>query len=66
MSDADDRRVPRQAAEQPVEHLLSGFVERAKELAAKYGHRFEPPASLIEKAEKGEVYSDEEAAVAAA
>ncbi len=45
---------------------LSGFVERAKELAAKYGHRFEPPASLIEKAEKGEVYSDEEAAVAAA
>ncbi len=44
----------------------AAFVARAKELAAKYGHRFEPPASLIEKAEKGEPYKDEEAAVAAA
>ncbi|HEU4599242.1 MAG TPA: 3-hydroxyacyl-CoA dehydrogenase NAD-binding domain-containing protein [Solirubrobacterales bacterium] len=28
------------------------FVARARELAAKYGERFEPPASLVEKAEQ--------------
>jgi 3-hydroxyacyl-CoA dehydrogenase/enoyl-CoA hydratase/3-hydroxybutyryl-CoA epimerase len=39
---------------------LSGFVARARELAAKYGQRFEPPASLIEKAERGETYVDAE------
>jgi 3-hydroxyacyl-CoA dehydrogenase / enoyl-CoA hydratase / 3-hydroxybutyryl-CoA epimerase len=38
---------------------VSGFVTRARELAAKYGERFEPPASLVEKAERGEIYSDE-------
>ncbi len=38
---------------------LSGFVARARELAATYGPRFEPPASLVERAERGEVYSDE-------
>ncbi|MQA60166.1 MAG: 3-hydroxyacyl-CoA dehydrogenase [Actinophytocola sp.] len=32
---------------------LKGFVERARELAAKYGAQFEPPASL---AEKGEIF----------
>jgi 3-hydroxyacyl-CoA dehydrogenase/enoyl-CoA hydratase/3-hydroxybutyryl-CoA epimerase len=37
---------------------LAGFVERARELAAKYGDRFEPPASLVEKAERGERYED--------
>jgi 3-hydroxyacyl-CoA dehydrogenase/enoyl-CoA hydratase/3-hydroxybutyryl-CoA epimerase len=42
----------------------TGFVERARELAAKYGERFEPPASLVEKAERGETYSDEQLAVA--
>ena len=42
-----------------------GFVKRARELAATYGDRFEPPASLVEKAERGETYSDEAAAVAA-
>jgi 3-hydroxyacyl-CoA dehydrogenase/enoyl-CoA hydratase/3-hydroxybutyryl-CoA epimerase len=31
----------------------AGFVARARELAAKYGERFEPPASLVEVAEKG-------------
>jgi 3-hydroxyacyl-CoA dehydrogenase/enoyl-CoA hydratase/3-hydroxybutyryl-CoA epimerase len=36
----------------------AGFVERARELAAKYGERFEPPASLVEKAERGETYAD--------
>ena len=35
------------------------FVARTRELAAKYGQRFEPPASLVELAERGEVYSDE-------
>jgi 3-hydroxyacyl-CoA dehydrogenase/enoyl-CoA hydratase/3-hydroxybutyryl-CoA epimerase len=37
---------------------VSGFVARARELAAKYGDRFEPPASLVEKAERGERYED--------
>jgi len=40
---------------------LAGFVERARELAARYGERFEPPASLVAKAEAGESYSDEAA-----
>jgi 3-hydroxyacyl-CoA dehydrogenase/enoyl-CoA hydratase/3-hydroxybutyryl-CoA epimerase len=35
------------------------FVARARELAAKYGSRFEPPASLVELADRGEIYSDE-------
>ena len=45
---------------------LAGFVARARELAATYGERFEPPASLVERAERGEVYSDTEALVASA
>jgi 3-hydroxyacyl-CoA dehydrogenase/enoyl-CoA hydratase/3-hydroxybutyryl-CoA epimerase len=45
---------------------LPGFVARARELAAKYGDRFEPPASLVEKAERGETYSDEQSLVGAA
>ena len=45
---------------------VAGFVARARELAEAYGERFEPPASLVEKAERGEIYSDAEAAVAAA
>jgi 3-hydroxyacyl-CoA dehydrogenase/enoyl-CoA hydratase/3-hydroxybutyryl-CoA epimerase len=43
----------------------TGFVARARELAANYGERFEPPASLVEKAERGETYSDEPTLVAA-
>ena len=35
----------------------AGFIERSRELAEKYGERFEPPASLVEKAERGETYS---------
>jgi 3-hydroxyacyl-CoA dehydrogenase/enoyl-CoA hydratase/3-hydroxybutyryl-CoA epimerase len=31
----------------------AGFVARARELAAKYGDRFEPPASLVAVAEQG-------------
>ena len=36
----------------------AGLVERARELASKYGERFEPPASLVEKAKRGERYTD--------
>ncbi|MHC3429844.1 MULTISPECIES: 3-hydroxyacyl-CoA dehydrogenase NAD-binding domain-containing protein [unclassified Streptomyces] len=39
---------------------LPGFVARARELAARYGERFEPPASLVARAERGEPYTDEE------
>jgi 3-hydroxyacyl-CoA dehydrogenase/enoyl-CoA hydratase/3-hydroxybutyryl-CoA epimerase len=42
----------------------AGFVERARELAARYGERFEPPSSLVEKAERGESYEDEPALLA--
>jgi 3-hydroxyacyl-CoA dehydrogenase / enoyl-CoA hydratase / 3-hydroxybutyryl-CoA epimerase len=38
---------------------LAGFVARARELAARYGERFEPPATLVERAQRGEVFSDE-------
>jgi 3-hydroxyacyl-CoA dehydrogenase/enoyl-CoA hydratase/3-hydroxybutyryl-CoA epimerase len=44
---------------------LSGFVTRARELAGTYGERFTPPASLVEKAERGETYSDQSALVTA-
>jgi 3-hydroxyacyl-CoA dehydrogenase / enoyl-CoA hydratase / 3-hydroxybutyryl-CoA epimerase len=36
----------------------AAFVARARELAAQYGPRFEPPASLVERAERGELYLD--------
>jgi 3-hydroxyacyl-CoA dehydrogenase/enoyl-CoA hydratase/3-hydroxybutyryl-CoA epimerase len=47
------------------EHPVHGtgpkaFVARARELAERYGDRFEPPASLVEKAERGELYLDEQ------
>ncbi len=45
---------------------IAGFVARARELAATYGERFEPPASLVERAERGEPYSDEQLALAGA
>ncbi|MFF8641499.1 3-hydroxyacyl-CoA dehydrogenase NAD-binding domain-containing protein [Streptomyces sp. NPDC015345] len=38
---------------------LPGFVARARELAERYGERFTPPALLVEKAEKGEKFSDD-------
>jgi 3-hydroxyacyl-CoA dehydrogenase/enoyl-CoA hydratase/3-hydroxybutyryl-CoA epimerase len=44
---------------------VAGFVARARELAEQYGERFEPPASLVEKAERGETYSDAPAPVPA-
>jgi 3-hydroxyacyl-CoA dehydrogenase / enoyl-CoA hydratase / 3-hydroxybutyryl-CoA epimerase len=36
----------------------AAFVARARELAARYGDRFQPPASLVERAERGEPYLD--------
>jgi 3-hydroxyacyl-CoA dehydrogenase/enoyl-CoA hydratase/3-hydroxybutyryl-CoA epimerase len=44
----------------------TGFIARARELAARYGERFEPPASLVALAERGETYSDEPSLVATA
>jgi 3-hydroxyacyl-CoA dehydrogenase/enoyl-CoA hydratase/3-hydroxybutyryl-CoA epimerase len=38
---------------------LQGFVARCRELAEKYGERFEPPASLVDRAERGEQFLDE-------
>ncbi|MGW5480122.1 3-hydroxyacyl-CoA dehydrogenase NAD-binding domain-containing protein [Streptomyces sp. NPDC004008] len=37
---------------------LPGFVARSRELAERYGERFTPPALLVEKAEKGERFTD--------
>ncbi|GAB3445145.1 3-hydroxyacyl-CoA dehydrogenase NAD-binding domain-containing protein [Actinophytocola sediminis] len=34
---------------------IAGFVARANELADRYGDQFRPPASLVAKAEKGEI-----------
>jgi 3-hydroxyacyl-CoA dehydrogenase/enoyl-CoA hydratase/3-hydroxybutyryl-CoA epimerase len=36
----------------------AGFLARARELAERYGERFQPPALLVEKAERGEVFTD--------
>jgi 3-hydroxyacyl-CoA dehydrogenase/enoyl-CoA hydratase/3-hydroxybutyryl-CoA epimerase len=35
---------------------LAGFVARARELAERYGDHFQPPASLVKKAEQGEIF----------
>ncbi|MER5884804.1 3-hydroxyacyl-CoA dehydrogenase NAD-binding domain-containing protein [Streptomyces sp. NPDC001941] len=37
---------------------LAGFTARARELAERYGDRFQPPALLVEKAGRGEVFAD--------
>jgi 3-hydroxyacyl-CoA dehydrogenase/enoyl-CoA hydratase/3-hydroxybutyryl-CoA epimerase len=42
----------------------AAFVARASELAERYGERFEPPASLVDKAERGELYLTASPAVA--
>ncbi|MEU7812241.1 3-hydroxyacyl-CoA dehydrogenase NAD-binding domain-containing protein [Pseudonocardia sp. NPDC049154] len=36
---------------------LPGFVARARQLAERYGERFDPPLSLVEKADRGETYA---------
>jgi len=41
---------------QGYEGGLPGFVARARELAAAYGERFEPPAILVEKADQGATF----------
>jgi 3-hydroxyacyl-CoA dehydrogenase/enoyl-CoA hydratase/3-hydroxybutyryl-CoA epimerase len=43
----------------------AAFVARCRELAERYGDRFEPPASLVALAEAGERYSDERELTAA-
>jgi 3-hydroxyacyl-CoA dehydrogenase / enoyl-CoA hydratase / 3-hydroxybutyryl-CoA epimerase len=53
-------------ATRPQHRGLPGFVARARELAERYGERFEPPASLVEKAERGEHYADQPAVLATA
>ncbi|MCX4579129.1 3-hydroxyacyl-CoA dehydrogenase NAD-binding domain-containing protein [Streptomyces sp. NBC_01571] len=45
---------------------LPGFVARARELAERYGERFNPPALLIDKAAKGEPFSDKKGAASPA
>ncbi|MDJ0382663.1 3-hydroxyacyl-CoA dehydrogenase NAD-binding domain-containing protein [Streptomyces sp. G-G2] len=40
------------------EGALPGFVARARELADTYGERFTPPALLVEKAGRGETFTD--------
>ncbi|WP_329024995.1 3-hydroxyacyl-CoA dehydrogenase NAD-binding domain-containing protein [Streptomyces sp. NBC_00690] len=37
---------------------VPGFLARSRELAARYGVRFEPPALLVAKAERGETFTD--------
>src|SRR5260370_37647455 len=41
---------------------LPGFVARARELAERYGERFNPPALLVDEAAKGERFSDRNSA----
>lgn len=36
----------------------AAFVARSRELAARYGERFDPPASLVELADRGDRYDD--------
>ena len=52
-------------ADHPERRGPAGFVARAHELAARYGERFEPPASLVAMAQRGEIYSDDQALVGA-
>jgi 3-hydroxyacyl-CoA dehydrogenase/enoyl-CoA hydratase/3-hydroxybutyryl-CoA epimerase len=44
---------------------LTGFVERARELAVTYGDRFTPPESLVARAGRGEPFTDEPLVAAA-
>jgi 3-hydroxyacyl-CoA dehydrogenase/enoyl-CoA hydratase/3-hydroxybutyryl-CoA epimerase len=44
----------------------AAFVARARELADRYGERFAPPESLVDKAQRGETYAAQVQAAAAA
>jgi 3-hydroxyacyl-CoA dehydrogenase/enoyl-CoA hydratase/3-hydroxybutyryl-CoA epimerase len=53
------------------EHPVHGrgpaaFVARARELATTCGERFDPPASLVDRAQRGETYTDEASLLTAA
>jgi 3-hydroxyacyl-CoA dehydrogenase / enoyl-CoA hydratase / 3-hydroxybutyryl-CoA epimerase len=53
--------------EHPIHgHGPAGFLARARELQTRYGDRFQPPQSLIELADRGARYSDEQTLVGAA
>jgi 3-hydroxyacyl-CoA dehydrogenase/enoyl-CoA hydratase/3-hydroxybutyryl-CoA epimerase len=39
---------------------LTGFIARARELAHHYGARFDPPVSLVQMAERGDIYSEDQ------
>jgi len=52
-------------AGRPDRNGPGGFVARARELAERYGERYAPPASLVDKAQRGEIYTDDEALVTA-
>ncbi|RKN38933.1 3-hydroxyacyl-CoA dehydrogenase NAD-binding domain-containing protein, partial [Streptomyces hoynatensis] len=41
---------------------LPGFVDRARELAERYGERFAPPPGLLERASRGGRFTDEDGA----
>ncbi len=43
-----------QGYEGPAGRGLSGFVARARELAAAYGERFDPPSYVVDLADRGE------------
>ena len=43
----------------------AAFVARARQLAERYGERFTPPDSLVEKASRGETYVHQVAVAAA-
>jgi 3-hydroxyacyl-CoA dehydrogenase/enoyl-CoA hydratase/3-hydroxybutyryl-CoA epimerase len=55
-----------QSAREPEKVGPAAFVARARELAAAYDERFEPPASLVELAERGERYSERAGVLAGA
>jgi 3-hydroxyacyl-CoA dehydrogenase/enoyl-CoA hydratase/3-hydroxybutyryl-CoA epimerase len=55
-----------QSAGDPDDVGPAAFVARARELAAAYGERFQPPASLVELAERGERYSERAGELASA
>ncbi|MGH3723236.1 MAG: 3-hydroxyacyl-CoA dehydrogenase NAD-binding domain-containing protein [Mycobacterium sp.] len=43
--------------EGPTGKGITGFVARARELAARYGEHFEPPKSLVDTAERGQAFT---------
>ena len=50
------RRLERGALQFINQYGLKDFIARAQYLVEQYGERFEPPALLLEKAAKGELF----------